>query len=87
MVSSGRVADILLASLVLEAAALLAWHRRTGRGPAPLDILAILLPGVFLALALRFALTDARWEMVPLALTGALGAHLFDVWRRFKPGR
>lgn len=84
LVRSGHVADVILVCLVIEALALLAWRRATGRGPAPGDVLAILLPGAFLVLALRFALTGAPWQLVPMALVGALAAHLFDLRRRFR---
>lgn len=85
LVRSGHVADILFACLVLEALAMFAWRKATGSGPQPLDVLAILLPGAFLVLALRFALTQAHWALIPLALIGALAAHLFDLWRRLRP--
>ena len=84
LVRSGHVADVILACLVLEAFALLAWRRFTGRGPRPGDVLAILLPGAFLVLALRFALTGAPWGLIPLALIGALAAHLHDLARRLR---
>lgn len=84
LVRSGHVADLLIACLLLEAAALLAWRRLSGRGPRPADVLAVLLPGAFLALALRFALTGAAWVLIPLALLGALAAHVFDLARRFR---
>lgn len=82
LVRSGQVADVILACLVLEALALLAWRRLTGRGMPPADVLGLLLPGAFLVLALRLALTGAVWPLIPLALVAALGAHLFDLSRR-----
>lgn len=86
LVRSGHVADIILACLVIEAVALLAWHRATGRGLAPRAVAALLLPGAFLVLALRFALTDASWALIPAALVGALAAHLWDLRGRLRGG-
>jgi hypothetical protein len=83
-VRSGLVADIVLACLVVEAIGLLAWRRATGRGPTSGGLLALLLPGGFLVLALRFALTGAPWWLIPAALAAALGAHLADLRERLR---
>jgi len=80
----GRVADLVLFCLAAEALVLLLRRRITGRGPGVADVAAIVLPGVFLALALRFALAGPAWPWVPLALTGALAAHLYDLGRRLR---
>ncbi len=84
LVTSGAVADLILACLVLEALALLAWRRWRGTGPSVPDILALLLPGAFLVLALRVALTGGPWPLILLALSAALIAHLADLARRFR---
>ena len=82
--SSGRLIDLVLGLMVLEALALGAWRRRTGSGIAPLDLLVNLAAGVALMLAVRTALTGATgW--VPVWLCAALAAHLADLacrWRR-----
>ncbi|WP_203071665.1 hypothetical protein [Falsiroseomonas ponticola] len=82
--ASGRVADLVLLVLLLEAALLLAWHRRTGRGLAPAAILGLALPGVALVLALRAALVGAGWPWVAAALSAAFAAHLFDLRLRLR---
>lgn len=84
LVRSGHVADVILACLVIEGALLFAWRRYAGRGPGVADILAILLPGAFLVLALRFALTGAAWPLVAAMLVAALVAHLVDLGRRLR---
>lgn len=84
LVRSGGVADVILVCLVIEAVALLAWHRATGRGLAPHAVAALLLPGAFLVLALRLALTDAAWPLIPLALVAALATHLWDLRGRWR---
>lgn len=83
--ASGRVVDLVLVLVALEAA-LLVWHRRrSGRGVPAAEALAFLLSGAFLLLALRAALAGASWEWVAAPLAGAGVAHLVDLrlrWRR-----
>ena len=81
--ATGRVADLILLCLLVEVVALALLRRRTGRGPALAEVLAIALPGAFLALALRAALTQAAWPWVALALVAAFLAHLTDLVRRW----
>lgn len=81
--SSGRIIDIALAITVLEALGLFIFHRVTGRGPGPLDVLLILSSGVFLMLAIRAALVDAQWTMIALPLLCAFASHLIDLSRRW----
>jgi hypothetical protein len=74
--ASGRVADLVLAILLLELAALALLRRRgvgkeTGRPLVP-----FLVAGAFFALALRAALTDVPWPWVAAALVGAFLAHV-----------
>lgn len=86
--ASGRVADLLLAVLALEGAALAAYRRLTGRGPGLRRLAPFLVAGGCLALALRGALVGAGWPWIALALLGALVAHLADLalrWER-RPG-
>lgn len=82
-IASGRVADLLLAVIALEAAGLILFRRLTGRGPAIIDVVALLLPGACLVVALRAALTGASWAVIALALLASLVTHLFDLARRF----
>lgn len=83
--ASGRVAELILLTLLLEGLAIWWWHRRTGRGLPLQAVLPFLLAGAAFALSLRAALTGAGWPLVALPLMGALGAHLWDLaarWRR-----
>ena len=73
--SSGRIIDAILILVALEAAALLWWHRRTGRGPAPLPLLCNLASGAALMLAVRAALAGADWPVIAACLFGSLLAH------------
>ncbi len=83
--ASGRVADLLLGLMVLEAALLGVYRHLTGRGPALAGLLANLGAGACLLLALRALLSGAGWLLAALWLVGALILHLGDLaarWRR-----
>jgi hypothetical protein len=83
--ASGRIVDLALGLVLVEAVVLLAIRRRTGHGVAPAELAAFLLAGACLMLALRAALVGADWSWVALWLLGALLAHLADLglrWRR-----
>ena len=80
--ASGRIVDLIVALVVVEAAVLIALHRSRRRGPGAATVIAMLVPGVFLLLALRAALTAAPWTTIALWLAAALVAHLTDVARR-----
>ncbi len=82
--ASGHVADLVLAVLLVEAVLLWAWHRRTGRGLAPLALAGLVLPGVAFALGLRAALSGAGWGWVAAALVAALATHLLDLAVRLR---
>lgn len=82
--ASGFVIDVALAITALEAMAVVAWHRRTGRGVAPADFLGNLASGVFLMLALRCGVTGAFWGWIAIFLVAALVAHLSDLRRRWR---
>jgi sugar phosphate permease len=81
--TSGRVVDIALALMVLEAAALWAYRRARGSTFAMADVAWNLAAGAALLLALRAALTGADWPWIALPLTAALVAHIGDFRRRF----
>ncbi len=79
--ASGRLVDLALAVLAVEAAWLGLLQRRVlGRAPPVAAWLPNLLAGVALLLALRAALTGAiAW--VPLWLTAAFAAHVVEFYR------
>ncbi len=80
--SNGRVVDLILALLTLEAGLLFYLYRRTGRGIPPAELLGFLLAGGCLLLALRAALTGAGWQAVAAWLALAGLAQAYDLWRR-----
>jgi len=88
--AGGRIVDLVLALVVLEALALWIHHRRTGRGIAPADFLPNLAAGACLLLALRAALAGSGWIWIAAWLAAALAAHLADLARRAtgsRPGK
>lgn len=82
--ASGRLIDVILLVVVLEAAALLLYWARARRGIAPLDLLPNLCAGGFLLLALRATLAGSGWMMASFFLAAAGLAHLTDVYRRWR---
>ena len=80
--ASGRIVDLILALVALEAVLLIAFRRRRIRGPTRTDLLAMLVPGIFLMLALRGALIDAHWTWIAGCLFLSLISHVTDLWRR-----
>lgn len=83
--ATGRIADLVLALMVVELVALGLWHRHRGRGITPLDLLPNVLAGVALVLALRAALTASGAVWIGVWLIVALVAHIADLrtrWRR-----
>ncbi|MGC8469220.1 MAG: hypothetical protein ACP5NI_04860 [Acetobacteraceae bacterium] len=75
----------VLVLVAVEAVALLAWRARTGRGPRPL--LANLLAGFALLLALRLALGGAGTGAISACLGIGFAAHLADLGGRWRGGR
>jgi hypothetical protein len=76
--------DLALALIGVEGLALLAWRAKTGRGPAPLGLIANLAAGACLLLVARAVLTGAGALATLGALTLALAAHLADLVLRWE---
>jgi hypothetical protein len=76
---SGRVADILLAVMAIEAAVLIGYRIAKGRGFAIPYVITNLVAGGFLVLALKSALTDAPWVWTALSLAAAGISHAIDL--------
>ncbi len=86
LIQSGRIVDAMLAVLVLECAVLWLVRRRTGRGIAPVALLANLGAGGSLMLALRAALSNAGWPAVAAFLVLSLCFHVADMGLRWRNG-
>ncbi len=81
--AGGLIVDLILGLTLVEALVLAAYHRRTGRGVAPTPLVANLLAGAFLLLALRASLASAGWAWIAACLAGSLVAHLSDLRARW----
>ena len=79
---SGRIADLVLAILVIEALVILFHHRLTGRGPSLGRVLPFMLAGGCLLLAWRTAAAGLPWPLPAAFLAAAGCAHLVDLLRR-----
>lgn len=80
--ASGRVFELVIAVLVLEAAVLLLLHRAGRSRLAPRDFLAFCLAGLGLAWSARAAALGLAYEHVAPGLILALAAHLIDLFLR-----
>lgn len=79
----GRVIDLILGLMAVEAIALAVLYRKTGRGIAPVRLLPNLLAGAFLMLALRASLTGGGGTAIGSWLILGLVGHLTDVALRW----
>lgn len=79
----GRVIDLILALMVVEAIVLAVLHRMTGRGIAPGRLWPNLLAGAFLMLALRASLAGASANVIGSWLFLGLLGHLADLALRW----
>jgi hypothetical protein len=82
--ASGRLVEVILVIVAIEAAFLLIFWRSTGRGVSPYDLLPNLCAGAFLLIALRLAIGSAGWELCCASLAAAGAFHLVDVNRRWR---
>ena len=76
---SGHIADVVMVVMALEALALGIAARARSRLWSLGAVLAGLLPGLFLVLALRAALVQASPLWIAAALSAALATHLLDM--------
>ena len=75
--ASGHAVDLVLLVIAVEFV-FLSLRRR---GPM-VDRLLALLPGVFMLLALRAALTGAAWPWIAAPLAASFPFHIADLMRR-----
>jgi hypothetical protein len=86
--ANGRIVDLMIALLAVEAAAILIYRRWRGGGIAPAALLTNFGAGLSLMLALRAGLTGAGTQQLALCLAGALVFHVADLavrWGRGSP--
>lgn len=82
--ASGRIIDLILLAVAVEAAALAVLRGWWGLGPGLMRVLANLIAGVCLMVAVRLALVGAPWQETAAALFAALIAHLADLMGRWR---
>ena len=88
LINNGKIVNLMLAFVVLEVSALLAYRYLTGRGIAAVPLLSNIGAGVSLMLALRAQLTGAGWMAVAGFLLLSLVFHVTDLvvrWRLENP--
>ena len=83
-VGSGRVVDLLLLLVAVEAVALVLYHRWTGRGVRPRSVLLNLASGAFLLLAMRAGFGGAWWVWTSMCLAMAGLLHAADLRRLWR---
>jgi hypothetical protein len=84
LISSGRIVDIACAVMVAEALLLFVLARRQViHLDRPIGLLANLVSGAALMLALRVGLTASAWSWIAAFLAISLLAHLVDLASRF----
>lgn len=79
-----RLVDLALALIALEGLGLLAFRAWTARGPAPIALIANLLAGGFILVALRSTLAGADLVWIGAALAASLLAHVVDLASRWE---
>ena len=82
--ASGRLIDLILALMALEAAFLAVLPRFVAWAPPFASLWPTLLSGAFLMIAVRFALTNTSWVFIATALLAALLAHVVDLTLRLR---
>ena len=82
--ASGRIVDLILAGVAVEALLLAGLRRRLGAGPSLPGLLANLAAGAALMLALRAALVGSAWPVVAAFMLAGLVAHGADLALRFR---
>jgi len=80
---NGAVVDLILALVLVEAIAVIAYRFATGVGPELMGFVCNILAGALLLFALREALSGAHWIWVAASLSGALVAHAADLLTRW----
>lgn len=85
--ASGRVADIALCVMILEAIVLYALTARRGQDERFRALLANLAAGACLVIAVRLALVGADWPWIAAALAGSLVTHSLDLVLRLRASR
>jgi len=76
--------DFVIAVTLVEAALLVLWNVLTGRGIPVRDVMGMLLPGMWLMLALRSVISGYDGLITALYLLAAGFSHASDLLRRHR---
>lgn len=79
-----QLIDGVIAFTLLECLVLFGWHRSTGKGVAPRELLATIVSGLCLMLALRCLAREAPPAWVAAFLLAAGVAHGVDILMRWR---
>jgi prepilin signal peptidase PulO-like enzyme (type II secretory pathway) len=85
--ASGRLVDLVLVIVAIEAVALITLWRWTGRGVPPRELLPNLIAGALLLVALRLTLAGAGWMAICGCLAAAGIANVIDLMQRWRNER
>jgi hypothetical protein len=85
LIASGRIVDLIMLVILVEAFVLLVLWRRSSR--ALFGLLANLAAGAALLLALRCVLTGGAWPVTAAWLALAGIAHGVDLFQRLRDAR
>ena len=86
LLASPRLVEAVIAAVLVEGAALVAYRRRTGRGVPVREVVSFLGAGLALLLAIRAVGapgTPAGQGLFAIAMAAALGFHVWHLAQRW----
>ncbi len=83
-VASGQFFDAILMIMIAEGVGLVAYQRATGRGIAPAAVIANLIAGGALVVALRAFIAGWGLPVIGLCMAISGAAHIADLQRRWR---
>ena len=84
LMANGRIVDAILVLMILEGFGLIAYQRVTGRGIEPACVIANLIAGGALMVALRAMLAGWGLPVIGLCMAISGAAHVADLQRRWR---
>ena len=87
LVTTGRIADVIIAVMTIEFLLLALVRHRLGSGILPGALLLNLCAGAFLVLALRGGLAGSHWAWIAACILGAGIFHALDLAQRWNKTR
>ncbi len=81
---TGRVVDLILLFVAVEAAILIVWFARSGRRASIAPLIANLASGAALMLAVRAAIVSDPWPVIAACLLASFFAHATELALRLR---